>query len=794
LKNALSSPAQDKGADLIYFVNPMASFKKIDNYYIWGIKGIIFLMPLIPLYVTPSMVFPYITGKNFAFRIMVEFAAALWLGLISTNKEYRLRSSPITLSILIFTFIVGLADLFGVNPYKSFWSNYERMEGYITILHLVLYFIIVKSVFRAKRDWKIFFTIFVMVSVLVSFYALIAPQLSIQTSKLAWEYGARVSGTIGNPPFLASYLLLSVFVCFILIVNTQRLSLKFVYLLPVIINSITIYFSASRGAILAAIIGAVILSLFYLLGKSGVSKEKRIKKAVLSVIGILIVLAVAFLTLSDTHLTRHDLTANRFVNIFSDASVQTRFSAWKMAWNGMKERPILGWGQENFIGVYTVNPLPSIMDRIWVDRAHNIVIDWLVNAGLLGLFSYLAVFGTAFYILWTAYQKKRVSKNEALIIATALTVYFIQNLFIFDTINTYLIFFTVLAYIDSIDYSGSATDIDLRNIISKKVKIKSVSAALLALLVFSVGSYYINYRPIRESQLIVRISASSTGIDSYPALLEEFNNALSLETFGDEQLRQGMKSVSYYIISNKRFTQKGALQVVEKTVKELEKEIAAKSYNLEYMTDIINLYREISVVDSSFISRTESLIRECIRINPGYQWLYMSLADVYVLKKDYGSAFNIVQKIADMDPQNDKKQLKLALAAILVSKGDVVSGALENIIKIRMVNNAAAYNKKSYLSFYELYQLAQTYNEAKNFQKALQYYKETINMIPEAIRSGDLAGKRRLEREAGIHFETALVYFAMKDMENALKETQKAAELDPKNFAVGTGKINSLNN
>jgi branched-subunit amino acid transport protein len=84
---------------------------KIKNFHLLGIKIIIFLIPVLPLYVSSSMAFPYITGKNFAFRILVEFAAALWLSFIFIYKEYRLRNSAITLSILTFTCIVGLADL-----------------------------------------------------------------------------------------------------------------------------------------------------------------------------------------------------------------------------------------------------------------------------------------------------------------------------------------------------------------------------------------------------------------------------------------------------------------------------------------------------------------------------------------------------------------------------------------------------------------------------------------------------------------------------------------------------------
>ncbi|MDH4029123.1 MAG: hypothetical protein OEU95_09860, partial [Nitrospirota bacterium] len=110
----------------------MDSSERIKNIHLWGIKAAVFLVPVLPLYVSASMVFPYITGKNFAFRILVEFAAALWLPFILMHREYRLRNSAITLSVLTFTFIVGLADILGVSPYNSFWSNYERMEGYIT--------------------------------------------------------------------------------------------------------------------------------------------------------------------------------------------------------------------------------------------------------------------------------------------------------------------------------------------------------------------------------------------------------------------------------------------------------------------------------------------------------------------------------------------------------------------------------------------------------------------------------------------------------------------------------------
>ncbi|RJO60150.1 hypothetical protein C4544_06030 [candidate division WS5 bacterium] len=769
----------------------MASLNKIDKFYIWGIKGIIFLIPFIPLYVTSLLVFPYITGKNFAFRIMVELAAALWLGLISTNKEYRLRSSPITLSILFFTFIVGLADIFGVNPYKSFWSNYERMEGYITILHLALYFMIVTSVIKTRKEWTILLNIFVIVSFLVGIFALTAPLQAPNSSKFSLEYGFRVYGTIGNPPFLASYLLLSVYAGLILIVNTRSRYIKFIYLLPIIVSSVTIYFSASRGAILASFIGVIALSLFYMIERSGMSKVKNLRKAVLSVGFILIVLSGAFLTLRNTDLIKRDVVLSRFVNILSDTSVQTRFNAWKLAWEGFKERPVLGWGQENFIGVYTVAPIPLAEEQLWVDRAHNIILDWLVSAGILGLFSYIAIFGTSFYVISRAYKKRSVSKNEAFIISTAFGVYFIQNVFMFDTINTYLIFFTFLAYTDSFWRSEDAPGLGLKKNIPTRTAYKAVCAGLIALLIISGMSFFINYRPIRESQLFIQIS----GHDSFTALLNDYKKALSIESFGDSLVRQKMKAMSSFIIKKNLFASEGALKFIEATVIELEKEIEANPYDLERLTDTIISYLELAEFEPSFHARTESLIRRCIQLNPDYEWPYMFLIDLYIIKKDYEFAYNTAQKIVDSDPHDDKKQLKLVLTAILHLRDEVVSEALDNVATIRKSSNAISLDKNSYLSVDELNQIARAYNEVKNFQKALEYYQESINYFLQ-VSEGDsmqLTAKK-LKREARIHFEMAGVYLKLGDKVSALKEADKAVKLDPVNFTGITEQIKTLNN
>src|SRR6266446_4451520 len=82
----------------------------------------------------PSTFFPFITGKNFTFRILVELLLLAYVVLALKDPKYRPKSSLIMWTACAFVLWMALATVFSVDPIKSFWSNFERMDGYITLL------------------------------------------------------------------------------------------------------------------------------------------------------------------------------------------------------------------------------------------------------------------------------------------------------------------------------------------------------------------------------------------------------------------------------------------------------------------------------------------------------------------------------------------------------------------------------------------------------------------------------------------------------------------------------------
>ena len=120
----------------------------------WVALGALFLIPFAVLVVANSYFFPFITGKAFYLRILIEFAVAGWAVLAFLDKEYRPRFSWISVAVVGFVVWMFIADVFAPNALKAFWSNFERMEGWVLLAHLLGFFFAASAVLRVEKKWR----------------------------------------------------------------------------------------------------------------------------------------------------------------------------------------------------------------------------------------------------------------------------------------------------------------------------------------------------------------------------------------------------------------------------------------------------------------------------------------------------------------------------------------------------------------------------------------------------------------------------------------------------------------
>src|SRR3989344_4309343 len=222
----------------------------------WLILIGILLIPFIALIVANSMFFPFITGKAFTFRILIEILAGLWLILMLISPEHRPKSSLLLWAVLSLLTALTMSTIFSVNPDRSFWSNFERMEGLISYLHLFLFFLIAGSVLIEKKWWGVFFKAVLATSLILSVYGFFQLLGKIQIIQGA----GRVESTFGNATYLAAFLLISVFLSLFMWWRDQnRPWAKFIYPALFLVQVVMLFNTEPRGAALGFVGGLVLM-------------------------------------------------------------------------------------------------------------------------------------------------------------------------------------------------------------------------------------------------------------------------------------------------------------------------------------------------------------------------------------------------------------------------------------------------------------------------------------------------------------------------------------------------------
>jgi O-antigen ligase/tetratricopeptide (TPR) repeat protein len=555
----------------------------------WIVVVGVFLLPFICLVVTTSLFFPYITGKNFLFRMIVETITFCWLALCLINPKYRPRRNWIFAAFLIFIVIMAIADAQGVNPFKSFWSNFERMDGWITIAHLFCYTVVAACVINAENLWRRLFELTIGVSVFVDLWGFsqILGVVALGEGGLS-GLSARIDATFGNPIYLAVYMLFHIFLAALLIYQSGKgkwelweriafpaalavgllyiaaqsavtgsaltwpavllylvvlacigglmfLKRSYLFSFVIVLDTVALLFTGTRGTTFGLIGGTVLGGLIYIFLAP---HARQARKYILIGFAVLIVAAGGLWLARDTAAVADVGFLQRLVEISpTETTVASRIINIEIAWKGIKERPILGWGQEEYAIVFDKYYDPRMYpDEQWFDRVHDIVFDWWIAGGTLGLLSY---FGLLFAYLWVLWRTKAFDLGEKSILTGLLAGYFIHNLTVFDNITSYILFGTVLAYI-----AWRASEADGAALLPfPKIPASAAWVALCVAVILSLGTMWIvNWDAYQQNLAILAGLAQEPG--GLSENLADFQQAVLYGTYGEQEAREQLVQVA----------------------------------------------------------------------------------------------------------------------------------------------------------------------------------------------------------------------------------------------------------
>ena len=520
----------------------------------YTIYASLFLIPFIPLYVANSLFFPFITGKGFAFRILVEIAFFAWLLLAFADKKYRPTFSWVFVAYGAFVTWMFIADVFAVNPHKALWSNFERMDGWVTMIHVFLFFVVTGAVLSADKLWRNWWMTFLGASALVSLYCL----LQLSGNLEIHQGGVRVDGTFGNAAYLAAYLLFAIAVSVWQAFESKgflRNALFFLAALEVVI----VFTTATRGAVLGLVGGAAVAAFLWMLESS--AKSRKVAGGTFVAI---IALSAGFYMVRDSAFVKSEPTLAR-VSSISIQDLSVRSTLWGMALKGVAERPITGWGQEGFNYVFNKYYDPALYaQEPWFDRAHDVFIDWLVAGGIPGFLLFIALFITTALALY----KREASRAERVLVLAALAAYAIQAIVVFDNLFTYVPLAAILATahstssrkwkkVDAIEQASEST---------LQVAVPLVAVVAIAII------WTVNIPNISAaSELVHALSLQSTDITPNISLFQE---ALSENTYATQEIREQLVIFMSQVASQQQGPSESLQKLAQYAITEMDKEVA----------------------------------------------------------------------------------------------------------------------------------------------------------------------------------------------------------------------------
>ncbi|MEO0293414.1 MAG: O-antigen ligase family protein [candidate division WOR-3 bacterium] len=300
--------------------------------------------------------------------------------LLFCKKKFKINLLDKLQLFLLLAIIIS--SLFGVYKKHSFYAG-------SAFLSYILAYFLGKELIKEEEQIKKFLNV---VALLITFVSAIGIIQYITKASFVYKgipiitpmKEERITSVCHNPLILASLILFCLPILASFAIEEKRFTF---YWLAIILGTVAFFLTFSRGPTIALIISLLIL--FFI-------KRKRV-----------LALAVFTILIGVTFLTPH--LRWRFLNTFKDKNDTNRIIGIKIGLKMWEEHSIYtGVGIHNY---YLLCPKYSPSHKIGSPYVHNMYINFMVEAGIIGLFALLLLFGGALKGSYENLNRKHTHKK-----------------------------------------------------------------------------------------------------------------------------------------------------------------------------------------------------------------------------------------------------------------------------------------------------------------------------------------------------------------------------------------------
>jgi tetratricopeptide (TPR) repeat protein len=282
--------------------------------------------------------------------------------------------------------------------------------------------------------------------------------------------------------------------------------------------------------------------------------------------------------------------------------------------------------------------------------------------GFFGLLAYLLIW---FFVFKAISKEKDFKKGAALLFFG--TSYFLQNLFLFDTVVTYIPFFAYLSLI-----SQSNQEIKEEKIEKKEILIL---AKIFLIFLFIFNFYFFSMTLISFHQMLNFLPQLSAGrMDLVSSNLDKI---LKPYTYAQAEIRAHLLDILIPLAKKKEKVTPEALPLLKKVTKAAEESAEKEKWNSKNFALVATAYETIGDLKSA-----QQNWEKALKNSPKRQDLLYSLALNYYRQDKRDEAIKIAQEIISLDPEIVRDKIYYAVILALTKEKEAFEEATDIIINI----------------------------------------------------------------------------------------------------------------
>jgi O-antigen ligase/Flp pilus assembly protein TadD len=416
---------------------------------------------------------PFLTPKSCFFQLALSAALALWAARTVFSARISITRTPLNLPLFIFLILAAVSALRAPFPVLS------RQD--LTLIALaMLYYVIVAEIIEGKNAIRLLLFVLVGLSGLAAFYGIL--QYHHVDFIGGWIGRKHMFSTLGNPNFLAQYLICILPVSLIMLLTGRRLQAVLCGL-SFFISGWALLLTQTRAAWAGALISFLYLVFLFAIKEGGFFGAH--KKRLWLLPAFLAAVAILFVGLNWVG-QRPEATGAMVHRIKTSPRDPFREFVWRGGWRMFRDHPVSGVGLGHFrvfypgyqAAILAEEETPSYIIPTYVRRAHN---EYLQAAAELGLPGVLLALWLIIALLWHGLRvysgirdpggRKIAAALSAACLAVLVNAFFS---FPFRVTSTAAVFICLAALITS---TGRAYGVPLRR---KGIDLPFLRSAVLA--------------------------------------------------------------------------------------------------------------------------------------------------------------------------------------------------------------------------------------------------------------------------------------------------------------------------